>query len=163
VIQELIITVKLNWTPWPESASELYQPSYRCLSVKLVPTFSALIMNSWTSCKVLVQFNRLFHTIALPSSRNGIALWNIYLATLPVQHACRMEFPCTITLLSAVRDFARHLSAFISYINSLLTFPSCLIFVRFSCWIYLKKRRLWKRNVFRHNSSNSIELNGRTA
>jgi hypothetical protein len=26
-------------TPWPESASELYQPSNRCLSAKLVQTF----------------------------------------------------------------------------------------------------------------------------
>jgi hypothetical protein len=26
-------------TPWPESASELYRPSYRRLSAKLVPTF----------------------------------------------------------------------------------------------------------------------------
>jgi hypothetical protein len=28
-----------NWTPWPESASELYRPSDRLLSAKLVPTF----------------------------------------------------------------------------------------------------------------------------
>jgi hypothetical protein len=27
-------------TPWPESASELYRPSDRCLSAKLVPTFA---------------------------------------------------------------------------------------------------------------------------
>jgi hypothetical protein len=27
-------------TPWPESASELYRPSYRRLSVKLVQTFA---------------------------------------------------------------------------------------------------------------------------
>jgi hypothetical protein len=27
-------------TPWPESASELYQPSDRRLSAKLVPTFA---------------------------------------------------------------------------------------------------------------------------
>jgi hypothetical protein len=27
-------------TPWPESLNELYRPSYRCLSVKLVPTFA---------------------------------------------------------------------------------------------------------------------------
>jgi hypothetical protein len=26
-------------TPWPESASELYEPSDRCLSAKLVSTF----------------------------------------------------------------------------------------------------------------------------
>jgi hypothetical protein len=30
---------KKNSTPWPESASELYQPSYRRLSAKLVATF----------------------------------------------------------------------------------------------------------------------------
>jgi hypothetical protein len=29
-----------NWTPWPESASELYRPSDRLLSAKLVPTFA---------------------------------------------------------------------------------------------------------------------------
>jgi hypothetical protein len=28
-----------NWTPWPQSASELYRPSERRLSAKLVPTF----------------------------------------------------------------------------------------------------------------------------
>jgi hypothetical protein len=27
-------------TPWPESASELYRSSDRCLLVKLVPTFA---------------------------------------------------------------------------------------------------------------------------
>jgi hypothetical protein len=27
-------------TPWPESASELYRPSYHLLSAKLVPTFA---------------------------------------------------------------------------------------------------------------------------
>jgi hypothetical protein len=27
------------WIPWPESVSELYWPSDRCLSAKLVPTF----------------------------------------------------------------------------------------------------------------------------
>jgi hypothetical protein len=26
--------------PWPESTSELYQPSDRCLSAKLLPTFA---------------------------------------------------------------------------------------------------------------------------
>jgi hypothetical protein len=31
---------KLNYTPWSESASELYRPSDRRLSAKLVPTFA---------------------------------------------------------------------------------------------------------------------------
>jgi hypothetical protein len=31
---------KINKTPWPESASELYRPSDRRLSSKLVPTFA---------------------------------------------------------------------------------------------------------------------------
>jgi CBS-domain-containing membrane protein len=31
---------KTDKTPWPESASELYQPSDRRLSAKLVPTFA---------------------------------------------------------------------------------------------------------------------------
>jgi hypothetical protein len=30
---------KIKKTPWPESASELYRPSDRCLSAKLLPTF----------------------------------------------------------------------------------------------------------------------------
>jgi hypothetical protein len=34
------VVIKLNYTPWPESTSELYQPSDRRLSVKLVPTFA---------------------------------------------------------------------------------------------------------------------------
>jgi hypothetical protein len=29
-----------NQTPWPESASELYRPSDRRLSAKLIPTFA---------------------------------------------------------------------------------------------------------------------------
>jgi hypothetical protein len=32
--------LKLNYTPWPESVSELYRPSDRRLSATLVPTFS---------------------------------------------------------------------------------------------------------------------------
>jgi hypothetical protein len=37
--------VSLNWnflffTPWPQSASELYRPSDRSLSAKLVPTYA---------------------------------------------------------------------------------------------------------------------------
>jgi hypothetical protein len=32
----IIIIIIINW--WPESMSELYRPSVRCLSVKLVPT-----------------------------------------------------------------------------------------------------------------------------
>jgi hypothetical protein len=36
-----IIMSKLKTkTPWPESASELYRPSYSRLSAKLVPTFA---------------------------------------------------------------------------------------------------------------------------
>jgi hypothetical protein len=34
-----IKSIKLNYTPWPKSTSELYRPSNHCLSVKLVPTF----------------------------------------------------------------------------------------------------------------------------
>jgi hypothetical protein len=34
------ILISLNWIPWPESASDLYRPSDRHLSVKLVPTFA---------------------------------------------------------------------------------------------------------------------------
>jgi hypothetical protein len=30
---------KLNLTPWPEPASDIYRPSDRCLSAKLVTTF----------------------------------------------------------------------------------------------------------------------------
>jgi hypothetical protein len=33
-----LILPKKNWTPWPESASELYRPSDRRLSAKLVST-----------------------------------------------------------------------------------------------------------------------------
>jgi hypothetical protein len=31
---------KLNQTPWPEPVSEVYRPSHRRLSAKLVPTFA---------------------------------------------------------------------------------------------------------------------------
>jgi hypothetical protein len=37
---ETIMYIKLNWTPRSESASELYYPSDRRLSAKLVPTFT---------------------------------------------------------------------------------------------------------------------------
>jgi hypothetical protein len=36
---EILIVIKNINIPWPESASELYRPSDRCLSAKLVPTF----------------------------------------------------------------------------------------------------------------------------
>jgi hypothetical protein len=40
IISDLIITQNWrDWTPWPESAIELYGPSDLCLSAKLVPTF----------------------------------------------------------------------------------------------------------------------------
>jgi hypothetical protein len=37
---EEVSLIKKNYTPWPESASELYRPSDRRLSAKLVPTFA---------------------------------------------------------------------------------------------------------------------------
>jgi hypothetical protein len=37
--QPLKVTHSITITPWPESASELYRPSNRHLSAKLVPTF----------------------------------------------------------------------------------------------------------------------------
>jgi hypothetical protein len=40
LILVLIIIKKKKKTPWLESASELYRPSDRRLSVKLVPTFA---------------------------------------------------------------------------------------------------------------------------
>jgi hypothetical protein len=39
-ITQKVISVKISTTPWPESASELYRPSDRRLSTKLVPTFA---------------------------------------------------------------------------------------------------------------------------
>jgi hypothetical protein len=36
----LSLSLSLSLSPWPESASELYRPSYRRLSAKLVPTFA---------------------------------------------------------------------------------------------------------------------------
>jgi hypothetical protein len=41
--QLLIRTDPKNSTPWPESESELYRPSDRRLSVKLVPTFASRV------------------------------------------------------------------------------------------------------------------------
>jgi hypothetical protein len=40
-------------TPWPESASELYRPSDRCLSAKWLPTFAAHINSSQSSLDVV--------------------------------------------------------------------------------------------------------------
>jgi hypothetical protein len=37
---ESIISVTHSLTPWPESVSELYRPSDRRMSAKLVPTFA---------------------------------------------------------------------------------------------------------------------------
>jgi hypothetical protein len=36
----IIIIIIIIITSWPDSASELYRPSYRRLSAKLVPTFA---------------------------------------------------------------------------------------------------------------------------
>jgi hypothetical protein len=36
----LRLKTKLNYTPWPEPASELYRPSDSCLWAKLVPNFA---------------------------------------------------------------------------------------------------------------------------
>jgi hypothetical protein len=38
--RDFVITHQPKQTPWPESASELYRPSDRCLSPKLRPTFA---------------------------------------------------------------------------------------------------------------------------
>jgi hypothetical protein len=40
VFSDEIIKIKLNQTPWPESASELYRPKDRRSSEKLVPTIA---------------------------------------------------------------------------------------------------------------------------
>jgi hypothetical protein len=39
-VREDILGVYPKQTPWPESENELYRPSDRRLSVKLVPTFA---------------------------------------------------------------------------------------------------------------------------
>jgi hypothetical protein len=39
-IATITTTTELSYTPWPESESELYLPSERRLSAKLVPTFA---------------------------------------------------------------------------------------------------------------------------
>jgi hypothetical protein len=40
ILSLLVVVLFLTLTPWPESASELYRPSDRRLSAKLVPTFA---------------------------------------------------------------------------------------------------------------------------
>jgi hypothetical protein len=51
-----------NWTPWPETASELYRPSDRRLSAKLVPTFSDrgchVVSVADHYCRILVSLDR---------------------------------------------------------------------------------------------------------
>jgi hypothetical protein len=71
---KLTIYEKLNSTPWPESASELYRPSDRRLSAKLVPTFADI------GCHV-VRVTDLYGRILGFLDRNY--LWNfiIYLQT----------------------------------------------------------------------------------
>jgi hypothetical protein len=39
-LNEWTVAKSKKKTPWPESASELYRPSYRRLSTKLVPNFA---------------------------------------------------------------------------------------------------------------------------
>jgi hypothetical protein len=39
-VKNTSLYIKKNWTPWPESTSELYRSSDRRLSAKLVPTFA---------------------------------------------------------------------------------------------------------------------------
>jgi hypothetical protein len=52
----------LTKTPWPESASELYRPSDRSLSVKLVPTFAdrgcLVVSVTDSNCRILRFLDR---------------------------------------------------------------------------------------------------------
>jgi hypothetical protein len=50
-------------TPWPESVSELYQPSDRHLSAKLVPTFAD------KGCHVVSMMDPYGHIFGLDWSR----------------------------------------------------------------------------------------------
>jgi hypothetical protein len=40
MLRPSLVYIHRNRTPWPESTSELYRPSHRRLSTKLVPTFT---------------------------------------------------------------------------------------------------------------------------
>jgi hypothetical protein len=51
VISKYIFLIKKNWTPWPESASELYRQSNCRLWAKLVQTFA----DRW--CRVVSETN----------------------------------------------------------------------------------------------------------
>jgi CBS-domain-containing membrane protein len=51
--------VKIKQTPWSESTSELYRPSDRCLSVKLVPTFTD------RGCHVVCVMNPYSHILGI--------------------------------------------------------------------------------------------------
>jgi hypothetical protein len=42
----------LSQTPWSEFASELYRPSYRRLSMKLVPTFGDRWCRAWSAWRI---------------------------------------------------------------------------------------------------------------
>jgi hypothetical protein len=43
---------QIKKTPWPQSASELYRPSDRRLSAKLVPTFCGLEGATWSAWRI---------------------------------------------------------------------------------------------------------------
>jgi hypothetical protein len=51
---------KLNWTPWPESASELYRPSDCSLSAKLVPTLADRGCHVYSCMRSLLCIKRMF-------------------------------------------------------------------------------------------------------
>jgi hypothetical protein len=67
-----IVTKKTLKTPWPESASELYQPSDRRLSAKLVSTFTdrgchvVSVTDSYDRILSLLDRNRYFFFQAAP-------------------------------------------------------------------------------------------------
>jgi hypothetical protein len=61
-------------TPWPESASELYRPSYRRLSAKLVPTFADIRCHL---ASVTNPYGRILGSS--PSSELEKSLWGPYI------------------------------------------------------------------------------------
>jgi hypothetical protein len=61
----------LNKIPWPESASELYRPSYCSFSTKLVPTFADRgfhVINVTDPLRPYSRFSRPGPLLLLPSS-----------------------------------------------------------------------------------------------
>jgi hypothetical protein len=78
-----VLDISHKKTPWPESTSELYQPSDRCLSAKLVPTFADRGVSRSQrpgSPTAVISISRPESLLFLSSSSSIVLEWTLFQA-----------------------------------------------------------------------------------